>query len=382
MRRRTWCRHGSTLLPRPSPADPKLFTPGPLTTSVSVKQAMMRDVGSRDASFLDVIATVRKRILEVAGVSPAEYTCVIMQGSGTFGVESVLTSAVPRESGKLLIMSNGVYGRRMAQIARVYGIAHRVVEKPEDDAFVGIDIDSAMEADPSITHVAVVHSETTSGLLNDIDEIGGAVKWRNAQFIVDAMSSFAGVPVDMKNIDYLVSSSNKCLESVPGFSFVIARRKSLEQAAGNARTLSLDLPAQNAGLDANGQFRFTPPTHALLAMRQALDELEIEGGVEARHQRYKSLQRIIVKGFERMGVPPEFRGPIITTFAFPEQPEWNFARFYNGLAQRRMLIYPGVISTVPTFRIGHIGRLFEPDAYALVDASREVLRDMGVKTKP
>src|SRR5208337_628065 len=269
-----------------------LFTPGPLTTSTTVKAVMLRDAGSRDREFLQTVREIRARLLAIGGVAPSNnasgYECVLMQGSGTFVVESVISSAIPKD-GKLLVLVNGAYGRRIAQTARVHGIALDVFEVAENKKFTAALVSEHLASDSGITHVAVVHCETTSGMLNQVEEIGHVVRGAGATYIVDAMSSFGAVPIDMvgSHIDFLVSSANKCIEGVPGFGFVLANRRALEAAKGNARTLSLDLYDQWAGMEADGHFRFTPPIQTILAFEQALNELDEEGGVRARGERYR-----------------------------------------------------------------------------------------------
>ena len=264
-------------------SDKLLFTPGPLTTSSAVKQAMLHDVGSRDQYFIDIVQSIRNRLVAIAGDDGQLYTTVILQGSGTFSLEAVLSSTVPRD-GRVLVLVNGAYGRRLVRIAEILDIPATVIEVPEDQRFAAADVDAALAADSSITHVSVVHCETTSGILNDLAPLADVVDRHSRLFFVDAMSSFGGIPIDLGQIpiDYLVSSANKCIEGVPGFSFVIARTEQLEKTEGIARSLSFDLLDQYRGLEASGQFRFTPPTHALLAYHQALLELDAEGGVEGR----------------------------------------------------------------------------------------------------
>ncbi len=366
----------------PPARDKLLFTPGPLTTSATVKQAMLRDAGSRDPAFIDTVRSIRRRLLEVAGVSPVDYTAVLVQGSGTFGIESVIGSAVPRD-GKLLVVANGAYGERIARIASVLAIPATVLRFPEDAPIEASAVRSALEADPALTSVAVVHCETTTGLLNPVEEIGRAAAAAGCGFIVDAMSSFGAVPVDFRaaGIDYLVSSANKCIEGVPGFSFVIARTAALLATEGYARSLSLDLLDQWNGLERDGQFRFTPPTHALLAFSQALRELEAEGGVPGRAARYSANQRTLVEGMRAMGfreyLPPERQSHIITSFHYPSSPAFRFDEFYGRLSDRGYIIYPGKLSRVGCFRIGTIGRIFEADVRALLAAVRETLAEMG-----
>ena len=364
--------------------DPILFTPGPLTTSHTVKEAMLRDVGSRDAAFIATVARIRERLLMLAGVSQAGgYEAVLMQGSGTFGIESVITSAVPRD-GKLLVLANGAYGERIVRIANVAGIECTVVRSPEDEPITPSLADAALAADTSITDVAVVHCETTTGLLNPIEQIGKVVRSQGRLYIVDAMSSFGGIPIDVGaiGIDFLVSSANKCIEGVPGFSFVIAKREALLACEGTARSLSLDLHAQWRGLETDGQFRFTPPTHAILAFDQALSELDAEGGVPGRGARYAAKHRALLDGMRAMRfrayLTPERQSYIITSFHYPAHPNFSFPAFYDQLARMGFVIYLGKLSEAECFRIGTIGRIFESDIQQLLAAIRGVLDEMGV----
>ena len=349
-----------------------LFTPGPLTTSATVKAAMLRDAGSRDAEFLAVIRSIRERLLTLGGAAPdGDYECVPMQGSGTFAIESVISSAIPRD-GRLLVAVNGAYGRRIAQMARVHGIEVETLDFPENRKVTAAGVAERLAA-RTFTHVAVIHCETTTGIVNPIEEIGAAVAGPGAAFIVDAMSSFGAIPISLEGVhaDFLVSSANKCIEGVPGFGFILARRAALLAAKGRARTLSLDLYAQWAGLEGDGQFRFTPPTHVLLAFHQALDELEAEGGVAGRAARYRRNSEALARGMEEMGfqpyLAPEDRGYIITTYRYPGG-GFHFEEFYSRLSELGFLIYPGKLSQEPCFRIGTIGRLELKDIDALLGA--------------
>ena len=367
----------------PAWKDKALFTPGPLTTSASVKQAMLRDLGSRDIEFIDTIKDIRQRLVAL-GRGSDEYTTVLIQGSGTFGIEAVLSSVIPAD-GKLLILVNGAYGKRMLKIAGIHKI--QVVELffPENSQPDPQALEQALMADPLITHVAVVHCETTTGIINPIEVYGEIIKRYQRTYIVDAMSSFGAYQVDLKalGIDYLVSSANKCIEGVPGFSFVIARKSALETTRGFARTLSLDLLAQWEGLEGDGQFRFTPPTHVLLAFQRALLELEQEGGVEMRGGRYQGNYEITVSEMEAMGfkayLEPHLRGYIITSFYYPDHPLFNFRQFYELLSEKGHVIYPGKLSHADCFRIGHVGRLNNSDVRALMAAMRETLAEMHIE---
>lgn len=370
-------------------SDKLLFTPGPLTTSATVKSAMLHDAGSRDAAFIAKVRDIRKRLLALGGaastIDGGDYECVLMQGSGTFAIESVISSVIPHQ-GKLLVLVNGAYGRRIAQMARVHGIATETMETAENRTISPDAVAERLSASSAITHVAVVHCETTTGILNPIEEIGAQVKQHGAAYIVDSMSSFGAIPVDLAAayIDFLVSSANKCIEGVPGFAFVLARHDRLLEAKGQARTLSLDLYAQWAGLESDGQFRFTPPTHALLAFHQALLELEAEGGPRARLARYRANHSALMRGMIEMGfdayLPQEQQSCIITTFRYPGDPGFRFERFYQRLSELGFIIYPGKITTEPCFRIGTIGRISSPEISALIESIDKVLQEMNVAT--
>src|SRR5688572_5563764 len=368
--------------------DPLLFTPGPLNTSESVKAAMQHDLGSRSPEFIELGARIRTELLEIAGVSEERgYEAVLMQGSGTFAIEAVLSSVIPPD-GRLLVLANGAYGERILQIAERLKIDTAIQRWPENESPDPDTVRQLLAADPRPTHVAIVHLETTTGILNPIDEIAQIVHEHRCRFIVDAMSSFGGVPIDLAALpaDYLVSSANKCLEGVPGFSYVLARREVLEGTLGYARSLSLDLLAQWHALERNGQFRFTPPTHALLAFAQALLEFREEGGVAARAQRYRQNREALLPGMRQLGfreyLPPERQSDIITSFRYPEHPAFAFSDFYRGLAARGMVIYPGKVSDADCFRIGTIGRISPDQVQALVAEIGRVLDQMGVKMLP
>jgi 2-aminoethylphosphonate-pyruvate transaminase len=358
-----------------------LFTPGPLTTSASVKEVMLEDMGSRDYTFINSVKEIREDLLKLAHVSKAEgYECVIIQGSGTFGVESVISSVVGKEE-VLLILVNGAYGERIVKMATIHQLKHHVLRFAEDEIVTAEATEEFLSAHPEVTHVACIDSETTTGLFNPIKKIGSVCKQHNTVFIVDAMSSFGGVEMDMKKsgIDFLVSSSNKCIEGVPGFAFSLCKKSELEKAKGQARSLSLDLYEQWAGLESSGQFRFTPPTLSLMAFRQAMRELEKEGGIEGRQMRYKENKRLLDEGMARLGfkqyLRPEIQGHIITSFLYPKDPNFNFERFYKKLNDRGFVIYPGKLSKADAFRIGNIGQIFPDDVRALVLAIQQVLAE-------
>lgn len=364
--------------------DKILFTPGPLTTSRTVKQAMLRDLGSRDSEFISIVKDIRRRLIELGGASCDKYTAIVLQGSGTFGLEAVVSSTVPPD-GKFLVIINGAYGKRIAKIASVLKIQTIALDFAENQTPDLQKIEAALKAEPEITNVAVVHCETTTGIINPVKEIGKLVRAAGAKYFVDAMSSFGAVPVDLAkcNIDYLVSSANKCIEGVPGFSFVLAKIDSLIQTEGSFRSLSFDLLEQYRGLEKNGQFRFTPPTHSLVAFHQALLELEAEGGVAGRAKRYMKNHEILVAGMRNMGfaeyLDPKDQGYIITSFLYPDSEKFNFKDFYNRLNEKGFVIYPGKVSDADCFRIGNIGRIFESDVNALLGAIRLIINEMGIE---
>jgi 2-aminoethylphosphonate-pyruvate transaminase len=364
--------------------DPLLFTPGPLTTSRTVKAAMQRDVGSRDSEFIAVVAEIRRRLLELAGVSQEQgYEAVLMQGSGTFGIEAVVSSAFP-PSGTLLVAANGSYGERIARIAERYGIGTRRLVFAENDTVDPERIEAVCSSDTDIRMLAVVHCETTSGVMNDVAAIGSVARRYGLGYFVDSMSAFGAYPLNAHDacIDFVVSSANKCIEGVPGFSFVICRRDALLATRDRARTVCLDLLAQWEGLEQQGQFRFTPPTHALLAFREALNALDAEGGVEGRGDRYRRCHRILTDGMCRMGfrtyVPPEHQSCIITSYVYPDHPQFDFQTFYDQLRRRGFVIYPGKVTNADCFRIGNIGHLDESDCNHLLKAVADTLVTMRI----
>lgn len=364
--------------------DKLLFTPGPLTTSKTVKAAMQRDLGSRDFEFIETIKYIRTQLLKTGGVSTEDgYESVIIQGSGTFGIESVISSAVPAD-GHLLVIINGVYGERISRMAEIHQLRHSRLVFAENEITDPVVVENFLAENKEITHVAVVHCETTTGIINPIHEIGQLCAAHGKIYIVDAMSSFGAYPVNLQEsgISFLISSSNKCIEGVPGFSFVIARREALRSCEKNVRTMSLDLYAQWKGLESNGQFRFTPPTHALLAFAQALTELEQEGGVAGRAKRYHENYHTLAAGMQQLGfreyLLPEQRGYIITCFHYPDDPAFDFNEFYESLNQKGFVIYPGKLSKVDCFRIGNIGRIDRENILRLLHAITEILSEKGI----
>lgn len=363
--------------------DPLLLTPGPLTTSKSVKQAMLHDWGSRDPAFITLNRRVLDGLSEIAGGDGL--VTVPMQGSGTFAVEAMIGTFVPRD-GKLLILINGAYGQRAGKIADRAGRAWTALETAEDTPPDLAALTAALDVDPAITHVFAVHCETTSGILNPIADIADTVAAKGRRLLVDSMSAFGALEIDAAEVRYdaLAASSNKCLEGVPGLGFVLCREDALRAAEGNAHALSLDLADQFLTLERTGQYRFTPPIHVIAALAQALDEHRDEGGIAGRGERYRRNCRTLIDGLRDLGfetlLPDALQAPIIVTFRMPAHPNFSFQTFYDALAERGFLIYPGKLTVAESFRIGCIGRLDERDMAGAVEAVRDVMAEMKVPT--
>lgn len=344
-----------------------LLTPGPLTTTETVKSAMMSDWCTWDKDYNEgIVEVIRRELVGLATSRPEEYTAVLMQGSGTFCVEATLGSVV-RPDDHLLVAANGAYGKRMGTIAEYYKLNCHVMRFEETEAVDPKTLDEYLTSHPEVTHVSVVHCETTTGVLNPLAEIAAVVKRHGKVLIVDAMSSFGGVPVDMAalGIDFMISSANKCIQGVPGFGFIIARR-----------SLSLDIYDQWETMEkGHGKWRFTSPTHVVRAFMQALTELKEEGGIAERYARYRENHRTLVEGMRSLGyrtlLPDEWQSPVITSFYYPTA-DFDFNTFYQKLKAKGFVIYPGKISQADTFRIGNIGDVHPDDFRRLVDTIREM----------
>ena len=348
----------------PAAVDYLLLTPGPLSTTATVRAAMLQDSCTWDADYnLGVVEPIRRELVRLA-TGPeyqSDYSAVLLQGSGSYVVESVLGSAIGADE-CLLIINNGAYGARMGEMARCLGLRHHELDCGETTRPEPAAIEAMLARHPEITHLAMVHCETTTGMLNPLEEVAALCQRRGIRLIVDAMSSFGGIPIDMGHlgIEFLISSANKCIQGVPGFGFVIARRAALVACAGRARSVSLDLHAQWQTMEQQGgKWRFTSPTHTVLAFSQALRELDEEGGIEARHQRYSENQCTLVAGMAALGfaplLPEQWQSPIITAFYSPAHPDYRFADFYQRLKAQGFVIYPGKVSQADCFRIGNIG---------------------------
>jgi 2-aminoethylphosphonate-pyruvate transaminase len=363
--------------------DPILLTPGPLTTSLETRQAMLRDWGSWDAAFNAITASVCKDLVEVVNGS-GTHVCVPLQGSGTFAVEAALANVVPRE-GKVLVPQNGAYCQRIVKILQYLGRAHGVIDIAEDRQATAAMLEGAFKMDPAITHVAQVHCETGTGILNPLAEIAAVCARHGKGLIVDAMSSFGAIEIDVAKhpIDAVVGASGKCLEGVPGMGFVIVRAAVLEKCQGNSHSLAMDLHDQWTYMQKTTQWRFTPPTHVVAALRSALDQFHAEGGTSARGARYRRNCDTLLEAMGALGfrafLARNVQAPIIVTFHAPDDPAYAFKPFYEKVRARGYILYPGKLTQVETFRVGCIGAIDANEMRNAASAVAEVLKEMGIR---
>ena len=362
--------------------DPILLTPGPLTTSLETKQAMLRDWGSWDSSFNTITGSICKDLVDVVR-GAGTHVCVPLQGSGTFAVEAALGNLVPRH-GKVLVPQNGAYCQRIARILRYLGRAHVVLDIPEDRHPTAAQVEEAFAKDAAITHVAQVHCETGTGILNPLPEIAAVCERHGKGLIVDAMSSFGAIDIDVSKyrIDAVVAASGKCIEGPPGMGFVIARQAVLEHSQGNSHSLALDLHDQWTYMQKTTQWRFTPPTHVVAAFRCALDQFRAEGGTSARGERYRKNCDTLIEGMSALGLrsflPRAIQAPIIVTFHAPADKKYAFKAFYDKVKGRGYILYPGKLTQVETFRVGCIGAIDANEMRNVVSAVAETLKEMGI----
>jgi 2-aminoethylphosphonate-pyruvate transaminase len=366
-----------------STTSPILLTPGPLTTSQRTRQAMLRDWGSWDGDFNKITARIRERVLDIVH-GQGTHECVPMQGSGTFSVEAAIGTLVPR-NGHVLVPSNGAYCQRLAKICRVLGRKVTTIDYTEDQQVQPADVERALAADPGITHVAVVHCETGAGVLNPLHDIAQVVARHGRGLIVDAMSSFGALEIDARKtpFDAVIAASGKCLEGVPGMGFVVARRAVLAQCEGNCHSLSMDLYEQWVYMEKTTQWRFTPPTHVVAALDEAIAQYIEEGGLAARGGRYARNCKALVDGLAALGLrsflPPGIQAPIIVTFHAPDDANYDFKTFYQEVKKRGYILYPGKLTQVETFRVGCMGHFGEAGIPGAVEAIAQTLKAMGIR---
>ena len=375
----------TSAFPDPAEREPFLLTPGPLTTSSDVKKAMLRDWGSWDSDFREMTRDMRNQLLAIAGQTGGNYDCVPLQGSGSYCVEGMLGSFVPKD-GKVLVLANGAYGLRAAKTVEYLGRGLHLLNKGDYLPPRGDEVTEILRKDSAITHVLAIHCETSSGILNPIAEIAEAVHAAGRKLLIDSMSAFGALPLDPAalNCTAFTSSANKCIEGVPGFGFVIARTDEIKASKGNSHSLALDIYDQWENMEKSGQWRFTPPTHPVAAFMHALQEHKAEGGAPARLARYERNRDEIVNGFRTLGfetlLPDRWLSPIIVTFFCPADPVFNFDTFYHSMKARGFIIYPGKLTVVDSFRIGCIGQMDQTIMARVVDAARDSLAEMGVNS--
>jgi 2-aminoethylphosphonate-pyruvate transaminase len=344
---------------------------------------MLADPCPWDEEYRGLVQRIRMQTVRLATAEEG-WTMIPLQGSGTFAVEATVGSFLPRGA-KLLIVNNGAYGVRMRKIAEHLRIDHVDLVQPETSPVDPAAVARLLARDRAITHVGIVHCETTTGVVNPIAEVGRLAAEHRKVYLVDAISSFGGIPLTLEEVgcQVLVSTANKCLQGTPGFAFVLARLDLVEASRGWARSLSMNLLDQWDYFEqSQGRWRYTSPTQVVHAFAQALAELEAEGGIPARNQRYRTNAEILVAGLEAAGfqtlLAPEHRSPILTAFRFPDHPQFTFDGLYAHLRQHRFDIFPFSISRIDAFRIGTIGHVFPDDFRRLVGAITELARQWGM----
>jgi 2-aminoethylphosphonate-pyruvate transaminase len=370
-------------IPDPKMSEPFLLTPGPLTTSERTKRAMLRDWGSWDGDFRAMTRSLRDQLLALIGPGAEAYDCVPIQGSGSYAVEAMLGSFVPKD-GRVLVLANGAYGLRAAETLKYLGRDYILIDKGDYLPPRGSEVAAVLAEDPAITHVMATHCETSSGILNPIEEIAAATRAAGRKLLIDSMSAFGAVPLHPAELGCaaFVSSANKCIEGAPGFGFIIAETAEIEASKGNSHSLSLDVHAQWATMEKTGQWRFTPPTHVVAAFMEALAQHREEGGVEARGARYALNRDTVVSGMRGLGfetlLEDRWQSPVIVTFFCPSDAAFDFTHFYEAMKAQGFIIYPGKLTVVDSFRIGCIGQMDSHIMTRVVDAARKALAEMGV----
>jgi len=364
--------------------DKILLTPGPLTTTLRTKLAMLKDWGSWDADFNAVTASVRRSLLDIIHGHDS-HVVVPLQGSGTFSVEAAVATLVPHD-GHVLVLDNGAYCKRAARLTTLMGRRCTVLPFDEAAQVSAAALADQLTADASISHVILIHCETGAGVLNPLQEVADVCAAHGKGLIVDAMSSFAALEIDARKVrfDALVAASGKCLEGVPGMGFVFIRKAILDGCAGRSQSLAMDLHDQYIYMEKTTQWRFTPPTHVVVALAEAIAQFEEEGGQPARLARYQRNYSTLVDGMARLGfrpfLDPAIQAPIIVTFHAPADSRYEFKRFYASARERGFVLYPGKLTQVETFRVGCIGAIGPREMEQAVHAIAGALQDMGISS--
>ena len=359
-----------------------LLTPGPLTTSLRTKLAMLRDWGSWDADFIAMTASVRKSLLDIVHGQDS-HVVVPLQGSGTFSVEAAVATVVPR-AGYVLELDNGAYCKRAAKLSGLMGRRTTVLPFDDAQAVSPQALDAALQADVSISHVLMIHCETGAGVLNPLQAVADVCVRHGKGLIVDAMSSFGALPIDARStcFDALIAASGKCLEGVPGMGFVFVRKSIMASCEGNSQSLAMDLFDQHAYLEKTGQWRFTPPTHVLVALHEAIAQFVEEGGQSARLMRYQTNCDALLRGMAALGfvpfLPADIQAPIIVTFHAPADSAYEFKKFYDAAKRHGFILYPGKLTQLETFRVGCIGAIGTVEIEQAVHAVALAMQDLGI----
>ena len=362
--------------------DKILLTPGPLTTTLRTKLAMLRDWGSWDSDFNAVTAGVRESLLKIIHAQDS-HVVVPLQGSGTFSVEAAVATLVPRD-GHVLVLDNGAYCKRAARLTTLMGRTCTVMGFDEATQVSPAALEEKLSADKTITHVILIHCETGAGVHNPLQEVAQVCQRHGKGLIVDAMSSFGALPIDAREtrFDALVAASGKCLEGVPGMGFVFIRKAILDGCAGQSQSLAMDLHDQYAYMEKTGQWRFTPPTRVVVALAEAIAQFEAEGGQPARLARYTDNYRTFIHGMSQLGfmpfLDPAIQAPIIVTFHAPGDLRYDFKTFYAAARARGFILYPGKLTQIETFRVGCIGAIGRDEIEQAVHAVALALEDMGI----
>ena len=362
--------------------DKILLTPGPLTTTLRTKLAMLKDWGSWDADFNAVTASVRSSLLDIIHGHDS-HVVVPLQGSGTFSVEAAVATLVPRD-GHVLVLDNGAYCKRAARLTTMMGRSCTVLGFDEAAQVDPAVLAQKLKRDASISHVILIHCETGAGVLNPLQSIADVCAAHDKGLIVDAMSSFGALEIDARKtrFDALIAASGKCLEGVPGMGFVFIRKTVLDACAGRSQSLAMDLYDQYVYMEKTTQWRFTPPTHVVVALHEAIAQFEAEGGQPARLARYSGNYRTLVSGMAKLGfqpfLDPAIQAPIIVTFHAPVDPRYNFKTFYAAARSRGFILYPGKLTQIETFRVGCIGAIGPDEMEQAVHAMALALQDMGI----
>jgi 2-aminoethylphosphonate-pyruvate transaminase len=365
-----------------------LLIPGPVTTRPEVRQALAQDIAPWDNDFRHFLTRLRSRILRLAGGVEGQHATLPLQGCGHFITEAALRTFLP-PGGRILIPATGAYADRMIRLAREAERVPVPLPMGATDPTDPQDVARALAADPTLTHVGMVYSETGSGLIHDVQGVGAVVRAAGRRMIIDAVSAFGALPLDLSRqpeVDAAVFTTNKCLEALPGIAFAVARIDRLLQCAGNAGSWSFDLSNvyDHALRNGWGSFRFTPPAQVLAALDVALDFLDAEGQ-PARLARYTANMRALYDGIRDLGLtpwlPPSCQGPVIVNVHAPDDPAWDLQGFVDALKLRKILISNFYNTPSPTFRVGCIGAITPGDMAGAVAAMGHALREIGVKKR-